>query len=213
MIKRCPKCATELPIEAFGRSKNYRDGLSCWCKACSRANIARLRATPEGAERHRQQELARHRANPEIGRQKAREWHHANKGRAKDTAKANGARRRDCPGYMVWEAERQRIWYGRNSAKGVAKVRQRQTAELRASPPWLTVIQRAEILAVYEIAVALTAQTGIKHHVDHIVPLRGTTFSGLHVPWNLRAIPASENCSKGNALPDESDFIAHPRAA
>jgi hypothetical protein len=62
----------------------------------------------------------------------------------------------------------------------------------------------------YEIARIATALTGIKHVVDHIVPLSGharidgkhkRVASGLHVSWNLRVVTAAMNAKKAYLLP------------
>lgn len=60
-------------------------------------------------------------------------------------------------------------------------------------PKWLTAEHKAAIKAIYREAVRTEQETGIKHEVDHIVPLQGKTVSGLHVPWNLRVLPAIVN--------------------
>lgn len=69
----------------------------------------------------------------------------------------------------------------------------RNAKKKMATPPWLTDDHLLLIRSIYEEAIRLTKETGIPYEVDHIVPLSGKTVSGLHVPWNLRAIPAQEN--------------------
>lgn len=96
--------------------------------------------------------------------------------------------------------ENDKRWRENNRPKARAFNSKRRAAEKNATPPWLTKEHLAQMTRVYEDAERLTVETGVLHHVDHIVPLRGKNVSGLHVPWNLRAIPAPENLSKGAKL-------------
>ena len=64
-----------------------------------------------------------------------------------------------------------------------------------ATPGWC---DRKEILKIYTECKRITQETGIIHHVDHEVPLRGEYVCGLHVHDNLRIITADENLRKKN---------------
>jgi len=77
---------------------------------------------------------------------------------------------------------------------------ERRAAKALRTPPWLDDGHRLVILWFYEAAQLLTEATGVLHHVDHIVPLRGNTVSGLHVPWNMQCLPWRENLSKNNRV-------------
>lgn len=85
-----------------------------------------------------------------------------------------------------------------NLDKDAAKTARRRAAKLRATPKWLTVAQYKDIQLLYTMAKNLELDTGVKHHVDHIVPLQGNNVCGLHVPWNLQVITAEENIRKHN---------------
>lgn len=121
-------------------------------------------------------------------------------GRCKQCSKAaNAARaagRWSSPAYR----EQQARWRKQNPAAYLAKKARYRARLLNAYPLWLTNTQEDLIDAVYFEATELTLNTGIPHHVDHIVPLQGENVCGLHVPWNLRAIPAKENIRKQNSF-------------
>ena len=74
-----------------------------------------------------------------------------------------------------------------------------RSAKDKRKPNWLNAGQLFEIQSIYEYCSALRF-VGLDYHVDHIVPLRGKTVSGLHVPWNLQVIPGIENTRKGNSF-------------
>jgi hypothetical protein len=78
------------------------------------------------------------------------------------------------------------------NAADSAKIKRRK----HATPQWLSWFHRIQIEEFYEIAAARTMQTGEKHHVDHIVPIKGKKVSGLNVPWNLQVLTATHNLRK-----------------
>lgn len=82
-------------------------------------------------------------------------------------------------------------FYQSNKAYSRAKAAKRRAAKLKRTPKW------ANLQAIQVIY----ANCPPGYHVDHIVPLRGHNVSGLHVEYNLQYLPASQNMSKGNRMP------------
>jgi len=74
-----------------------------------------------------------------------------------------------------------------------------RTAKADRMPNWLNSGELFEMECVYNYCSALR-KVGFDYHVDHAVPLRGSSVSGLHVPWNLQVLPGRENMSKGNTF-------------
>ena len=93
-----------------------------------------------------------------------------------------------------------------NPAKANATKKKYKLAKRNACPPWVYSSSELceQIRYFYEEASRLAELTGVSYHVDHIVPLQGEAICGLHVPWNLQVLTASENCSKQNRLVGES---------
>lgn len=151
-------------------------------------NVERTQATSrvwrgENKERHAENQKA---------------WHAANKARRSEYRKAKYAVNRDR------ELTKAREWKRHNSARVQAINAARLAAQLRATPAWA---DHDKIAEFYAESARLTRETGIVHHVDHIVPLRSKWVCGLHVHTNLQVLPAAENQSKSNRrwpyMPDE----------
>lgn len=88
-------------------------------------------------------------------------------------------------------------WTRKNVAKKSAASARRKANKLRATPAWA---DRGAIDVFYAGADRLTRETGIKHEVDHIIPLKNPLVCGLHVAWNLRVITQTDNRRKSNKL-------------
>ena len=117
-----------------------------------------------------------------------------------DKVKAEYVVRISKPGYAEWHSKSNIEWDKKNRGKANARIKTYKLKKKHATPPW---VDAKAIEHVYIEAYNLTKETGINHHVDHVWPIQGKTFSGLHVQWNLQILTASQNTSKQNRPPTE----------
>jgi hypothetical protein len=99
---------------------------------------------------------------------------------------------------LKYRKEYNKIYYAENSIGFKVRAKLRKENIKKCTPKWLSDAFHAEIQGVYHYAGIMHQITGVSHHVDHVVPVNGMMVSGLHVPWNLKAIPAVENIAKSN---------------
>lgn len=144
--------------------------------------------------------------NPEVGRRAAKKWRAANPDRLKETeriryardpeaAKARAKRSRDANPDRV--KQNFRAWAAANPERIEERHNNKRAARMRRVPAWADL---AKVKRFYDEAKRLTRETGIPHHVDHIIPLRGKYVSGLHVETNLQVLAAKINLAKGNSF-------------
>ena len=79
--------------------------------------------------------------------------------------------------------------------RGAKQAKYRATK--RDQTPDLTPDEEQRIRQIYQECGIMTEQTGVLHHVDHIVPI---SRGGLHHPDNLQILTAYDNQSKGAKL-------------
>jgi hypothetical protein len=89
------------------------------------------------------------------------------------------------------------MWRKKDPGKNAAQVMKRYCDKLQATPPWADL---GAIKCIYREAQRLSKETGKKYHVDHFYPLKSEYMCGLHIPLNLRIIPALVNVRKNNKI-------------
>jgi hypothetical protein len=93
-------------------------------------------------------------------------------------------------------------WVKRNRGAVNARTARRYASKTKATPIWAApgTEQAWLIKEVYDLATLRSKTTGVLWEVDHKIPLRGKTASGLHVATNLQVIPMQENRRKSNKV-------------
>lgn len=148
------------------------------CKTCHEINVAKQKLRPEFKAKHSARDKAWKLRNPEGRKQAVTNWELKNPDHKRIRTKE---------------------WERRNPERVKAKKKRMGSAQKRARrqrPPW---VDRSMLRAIY-------AACPPGHSVDHIIPLKGKTVSGLHVPWNLQYLTQSENSTKGIRWSEEMAF-------
>ena len=91
-------------------------------------------------------------------------------------------------------------WAKQNPAKVNARTARRYACKTQATPKWLDADDHWMIEQAYELAALRTKMFSFPWEVDHVVPLRGKTVSGLHIPTNLQVVAQMENRRKSNTF-------------
>jgi hypothetical protein len=216
LTKTCKGCAQIKPISLFHKHKQMADGYLNFCKVCHyEKNKANRAANPDSRKaehaRKREREGFMTRAEYTAKRNENRKSRadvcrdsnlkHKDKVAAyrKEYEKANkeriAARR---AARLAESREVKRIWRKNNLGLVLADCANRRAAKIQRTPAWLTEFDKLKIKCLYQLAAMRTRESGYIWHVDHIIPLQGEFVSGLHVPDNLRVIPALDNMRKSN---------------
>lgn len=189
-MKKCSRCRVEKPLSEFNKKAAAKDGHRAQCRQCQKSEGGSYYADNKAEVIARTSKYKRdNKVKVEVS---AKKWRDKNpeRNRARFLAYKN-RNRAACQ-------ERDRAYRLNNKDKDAAKTAKRRADKRSRTPPWLTEDDFKEINSFYLEARRLEKATGVKHHVDHIVPLNGEFVSGLHVPWNLQVIPAKENLIKSN---------------
>ena len=215
--KQCTRCSIIKLISDFSKASREKDGLQSRCKICNKIVSAEYRANNIEKERNRHAKY--HIENKPTINARISEWNKNNTEKRKQISKRYYQNNKAAEQFrhLQWRTkntdkfkENSRLWklknieyvkayyswYAKeNKDKVNAKNAKRRAMLLKATPLWANF---EKISQIYSDAIKISKQTGIEHHVDHIVPLKSNFVCGLHCEANLQIIEGIENLKKHN---------------
>ena len=208
MTKVCTKCGEEKELDEFVKSKRGKYGKGSKCRRCRRAYNLKTK------EHRSNRQKKYYQKNKEKIKRHVRKYVEEN--REEVLAKKREYTKRAWRNGTVTEEQKQkriqwtRTWR-RNNPEKVREYNKkykeenkalcnqislrRRAKKIKAQPKW---VDEADLVEMYEYSKEVQWLSEEPIHVDHIIPLCHPDVCGLHVPWNLQLIPASENFYKNN---------------
>ena len=201
-MKICSKCKVEKSLSEFCVNNKAKSGRASNCKECKKAHsfenkdaIALKRREYYKLHKDQVSQWAKkfRAENPDICKQKEREKYLRNSEKIKlrvlqyqkDFPEVN---RKSSKKYRQATPEKQS-----------AKTARYRTRKYKAIPSWAESEWEKFFLAeIYHLSNIRSELTGVKHHVDHKVPLKSDMVCGLHCSDNLQILEWHINISKSN---------------
>lgn len=194
-MKSCSKCKIAKDLFCFSTNRKAKDGLHSWCRECVNLD-RRLKCDKyrESRRKYASQNAEKISAREKIYkstnkfRKKKSEWDKKYREKNRDLIKLKKS---------IYYSDKQhlrRAEYRRNKQGYISRAyaRLRNIKSLTPIDADKNLIQN-----FYDEAARLTEKTGIRHEVDHIIPV---SKGGLHHQDNLQILEWIENRRKGNKI-------------
>lgn len=175
-MKKCYKCLEWKELTDFYNCKSRSDGKQSACIQCRKDISTEFRSREDVKIKRRAIQNKWRAENREKSLQSGKNWRDKNPEKVK---------------------ENDRRWRKNNSIKLADFYKKRSENKKRATPGWANL---EKIEAKYFLAKRLSEVTGIKHSVDHFIPLLSPVVCGLHCENNLRVIALEDNIKKYNKI-------------
>lgn len=216
-MKKCGACKKYKLLTEFHNAKREKDGKQSRCKQCDRKTGASYRLKNKKKEKLRHAKY--HADHKEKINQRISKWQKENKVKCRQRSKRfyennrekESARKKN----IYWKDPQKRLaivrqwrqnniehrrhydaqYFQNNKSRVYAKNARRRALKRQAIPPWANY---EKIQSIYDECARLSADTGIQHHVDHVIPLTSKFVCGLHCESNLQILTKSENSQKSN---------------
>ena len=180
-LKHCWDCKETKPTICYSKQTRSKDGLQSRCKDCDKKYREANKASKFDYNKKY------YYSNQEKLRLASLKYYNNNK------------EKRLCYNREYQSINKDEIYRKRKNYFKI-KAAERRALKLKATPEWLTKEHKEQIKIEYELAAWCSLVMKENYEVDHIIPLKGKTVCGLHVPWNLQVITAKDNKVKNNRI-------------